>query len=77
MRFVLGIATILGISGVIMSFGLFYLGEQVFHLDRAVIQTLMYLKLSVAGHLGSGFEAKTARTKQSSACAPTLGDSLS
>src|SRR6185437_7354255 len=33
------------------AFGLFYLGERVFHLDRAHIQTLMYLKLSVAGHL--------------------------
>ena len=51
MRFVLGIATVLGITGVVASFGLFYLGEQVFHLDRAMIQTLMYLKLSVAGHL--------------------------
>ncbi len=51
MRFVLGIATVLGITGVVASFGLFYLGEQVFHLDRATIQTLMYLKLSVAGHL--------------------------
>jgi H+-transporting ATPase len=51
MRLVLGIATALGIAGVFASFGLFYLGEQVFHLDRAVIQTLMYLKLSVAGHL--------------------------
>jgi H+-transporting ATPase len=51
MRIVLGIATMLGIAGVVASFGLFYLGERVFHLDRAVIQTLMYLKLSVAGHL--------------------------
>jgi H+-transporting ATPase len=33
------------------AFGLFYLAERVFHLDRAHIQTLMYLKLSVAGHL--------------------------
>ena len=33
------------------SFGLFYLGERVFHLDRDFIQSLMYLKLSVAGHL--------------------------
>jgi H+-transporting ATPase len=48
---VLGLATVLGILGVFASFGLFYLGERVFHLDRAVIQTLMYLKLSVAGHL--------------------------
>ncbi|MGA9626376.1 MAG: plasma-membrane proton-efflux P-type ATPase, partial [Bryobacteraceae bacterium] len=51
MRVVLGIATVLGVAGVIASFGLFYLGERVFHLDRAVIQSLMYLKLSVAGHL--------------------------
>jgi H+-transporting ATPase len=51
MRTVLGIATVLGIVGVIAAFGLFYLGERVFHLDRAHIQTLMYLKLSVAGHL--------------------------
>jgi H+-transporting ATPase len=51
MRLVLGISTVLGVIGVISAFGLFYLGERVFHLDRAHIQTLMYLKLSVAGHL--------------------------
>ena len=51
MRMVLGISTILGVIGVIAAFGLFYLGERVFHLDHAHIQTLMYLKLSVAGHL--------------------------
>ena len=51
MRVVLGIATVLGITGVVASFGLFYLGERVFHLDREFIQSLMYLKLSVAGHL--------------------------
>ena len=51
MRLVLGVATVLGIIGVVAAFGLFYLGERVFHLDRAYIQTLMYLKLSVAGHL--------------------------
>ena len=51
MRMVLGIATVLGLIGVVSAFGLFYLGERVFHLDRAHIQTLMYLKLSVAGHL--------------------------
>src|SRR6202453_3770375 len=51
MRLVLGIATVLGIIGVVAAFGLFYLGERAFHLDRAHIQTLMYLKLSVAGHL--------------------------
>jgi len=51
MRMVLGVATVLGVIGVVSAFGLFYLGERVFHLDRAHIQTLMYLKLSVAGHL--------------------------
>jgi len=51
MRTVLGIATVLGAIGVVSAFGLFYLGERVFHLDRAHIQTLMYLKLTVAGHL--------------------------
>jgi H+-transporting ATPase len=51
MRLVLSVATVLGIVGVIASFGLFYLGESVFHLKIDTIQTLIYLKLSVAGHL--------------------------
>ena len=51
MRMVLGISSVLGVIGVISAFALFYLGERVFHLDRSHIQTLMYLKLSVAGHL--------------------------
>jgi len=51
MHTVLGIATVLGVAGVAASFGLFYLGERVFYLNREMIQTLMYLKLSVAGHL--------------------------
>jgi H+-transporting ATPase len=51
MRMVLGVSTVLGVIGVVSAFGLFYLGERVFNLDRAHIQTLMYLKLSVAGHL--------------------------
>jgi H+-transporting ATPase len=51
MRLVLGIATVLGIVGPIAAFGLFYLGDQVFHLGRPQLQTMMYLMLSVAGHL--------------------------
>jgi len=51
MRMVLGIATVLGVIGPVAAFGLFYLGERVYHLDRAHIQTMMYLMLSVAGHL--------------------------
>jgi len=51
MRLVLAISTVLGVVGVVAAFGLFYLAERVFHFDRAHAQTLMYLKLSVAGHL--------------------------
>jgi H+-transporting ATPase len=51
MRMVLGISTVLGVIGVVAAFGLFFLAERVFNIDRDHIQTLMYLKLSVAGHL--------------------------
>ena len=51
MRVVLGIATVLGLVGPIAAFGLFYLGDRVLHIDRPQIQTMMYLLLSVAGHL--------------------------
>lgn len=51
MRTVLGIASVLGAAGVIASFGLFYMAEQLFHLERTTIQSLIYLKLSVAGHM--------------------------
>lgn len=50
MREVLGVSTVLGVSGVIASFGLFFLADSVLHFDRDLIRTLMYLKLSVAGH---------------------------
>ena len=51
MRLVLGIATVLGLVGPIAAFGLFYLGVRVFHLGHPQLQTMMYLMLSVAGHL--------------------------
>jgi H+-transporting ATPase len=51
MRLVLGMSTILGVAGVIASFGLFYLGERVFHLGSGFLQTFIFLKLAVAGHL--------------------------
>ena len=51
MRLVLGIATVLGLVGPMAAFGLFYVGSQVYHLDHQRLQTLMYLMLSVAGHL--------------------------
>ena len=51
MRLVLGIATVLGVLGPIAAFGLFFLGDRVFDLGRPQLQTMMYLMLSVAGHL--------------------------
>jgi H+-transporting ATPase len=51
MRTVLGIATVLGLVGPCAAFGLFYLADRVFHIKRPEIQTMMYLMLSVAGHL--------------------------
>jgi H+-transporting ATPase len=58
MRNVLGIATILGTIGLVESFLLFYLGDRIFNLNREMLQTLIYLKLSVAGHL-TVFVART------------------
>jgi H+-transporting ATPase len=51
MRLVLGVSTVLGVIGTVAIFGLFYLSLKVFHLDHAHTQTMMYLKMSVAGHL--------------------------
>jgi H+-transporting ATPase len=51
MRMVLTIATVLGLVGPIAAFGLFYLGDKVLKIDRPQLQTMMYLLLSVAGHL--------------------------
>ncbi|MHC5796455.1 plasma-membrane proton-efflux P-type ATPase [Lacisediminihabitans sp. FW035] len=51
MRLVLGVSSVLGVLGVIAVFLLFFLGRDVFHLTRPELQTMMYLKLSVAGHL--------------------------
>ncbi len=48
---VLGVSTLLGILGVIASFGLFVIGKVVFHLNNQLLQSLMFLKLAVAGHL--------------------------
>lgn len=48
---VLTISIVLGVTGVIASFGLFWIGEEYLKLSRDVIQTLIFLKLLVAGHL--------------------------
>jgi H+-transporting ATPase len=51
MNMVLAISTVLGVVGPMAAFGLFYLGERIYHLDHPHLQTLMYLMLSVAGQL--------------------------
>ncbi|HUA16756.1 MAG TPA: plasma-membrane proton-efflux P-type ATPase [Verrucomicrobiae bacterium] len=71
MPVVLGIATVLGVAGVVATFGLFYLAEQVFHLQRDVIQSLIYLKLSVAGH-STIFVTRTRKSFWSIRPAPIL-----
>jgi H+-transporting ATPase len=58
MRRLLGIATFLGIIGVFSTFGILYIGNVVLQLDPLVLQSFIYLKLSVAGHL-TVFVART------------------
>ncbi len=48
---VLTVATSLGVTGLVASFLLFWYADRVLHIDRSVIQTLIFLKLLVAGHL--------------------------
>ena len=50
MRMVMGVASVVSVIGVVDNFGLFYIGKQFLHLNLGVIQTLMYLKMSVGGH---------------------------
>jgi H+-transporting ATPase len=58
MRTLLGIATFLGIIGVFSTFGILYIGLIVLELNPLVLQSFIYLKLSVAGHL-TVFVART------------------
>jgi H+-transporting ATPase len=51
MRRVLTVATTLGLAGVIMTFGMLVIGKTVLNLDQGQIQSLIYIKLAVAGHL--------------------------
>jgi H+-transporting ATPase len=60
MRRILTIATTLGLIGVLETFGMLVLALKVFNFDIAQTQSLMYLKLAVAGHL-TLFVARTKR----------------
>ncbi len=48
---VLSLSGFLGVLGVIASFGLFWYVERYLHLPRETVQTVIFLKLLVAGHL--------------------------
>jgi H+-transporting ATPase len=58
MRLVMGVAAALGSFALLRSFGIFFLGENVFNLSRDHVQTLVYLNLSIGGHL-TVFAART------------------
>ncbi len=60
MRIVLGVATVLGIAGVMFSFFMLYLAQEVLRLPPEMVQSLIFLKLAVAGHL-TIFMARTRR----------------
>ncbi|MFX1444631.1 MAG: plasma-membrane proton-efflux P-type ATPase [Promethearchaeota archaeon] len=51
MKRVLIVASTLGIIGVFFSFTLFLIGRDVFLLDPQTLQTLIFLKLAVGGHM--------------------------
>jgi H+-transporting ATPase len=45
------LSTVLGVYGVLESFGFLYLADRVLLIDRALVPSLIYLQLSIAGHL--------------------------
>ena len=51
MRVLLSMATFLGLVGVVSSFTIFYIGQMILKLPAAQVQTFIFLKLAVAGHL--------------------------
>ncbi len=51
MKKILSISTVLGLIGVIETFGILIIAKEYLHLDLAQIQTFIFLKLAVAGHL--------------------------
>ncbi|MFN3480075.1 MAG: plasma-membrane proton-efflux P-type ATPase [Thermodesulfovibrionales bacterium] len=48
---IMTVSTVLGITGVASSFGIFYIAEEYMRLSPAVVQSFIFLKLAVAGHL--------------------------
>ena len=51
MKTVLGLGSLLGLIGVFLSFLIFYIGKEVLNLSQGALQTFVFLKLAIAGHL--------------------------
>jgi len=51
MKNVLGISSLLGIVGVISSFAFFLIAKNILQLNPSMLQTIIFLKLIVSGHL--------------------------
>jgi H+-transporting ATPase len=51
MKEVMGVSTVLGVLGVIASFGIFYIAREYIRLSSDAVQSFIFLKLAVAGHL--------------------------
>jgi len=60
MRKVISIASVLGFTNVIFTFGMFYLGKHYFKLPFEQVQTLVFAELAIAGNL-TIFLARTRR----------------
>jgi H+-transporting ATPase len=58
MKTVFSVAITLGSVGVFETFGLYYVGDRVFGLSKEMLQTMIFLKLMVSGHL-TVFVART------------------
>lgn len=48
---VLTVSSLLGITGVMASFGIFYVGRTVLHFSGPILQSFIFLKLVISGHL--------------------------
>jgi len=51
MRKVISIASVLGFTNVLFTFGMFYLGRHYFKMEFAEVQTLVFAELAIAGNL--------------------------
>jgi H+-transporting ATPase len=58
MKFVLALASAIGLFAVLRSFGIFYIADSFLGADPGIVQTMVYLNLSVGGHL-TVFVART------------------